>query len=114
MPCPTCGADDVTPLTLTRFEGLAGAAKVCEECHAVFLVADEARLPASLRRSQISGWEAVRAVLRESVDALLEHPVVRDHFVREDTETDVWRRDALDAMERAVAALVPILRRLAD
>jgi hypothetical protein len=114
MPCPTCGADDVTPLTLTRFEGLAGAAKVCEECHAVFLVADEARLPGPLRRKQIAGWKAVRAVLGEAIDVLVDHPVTREFFSREDCETDVWRRDAEDAMEHAVTALVPILRQLAE
>ena len=49
MPCPTCGTEDVTPLTLTEFDNLAGAAKVCEDCSTVFLVVDEARLPAALR-----------------------------------------------------------------
>ena len=119
MPCPTCGADDVTPLTLTEFDNLAGAAKVCEDCRTVFLVVDEARLPAALRDPsagdrQIAGWKAVRAVLCEVLDTLVDHPVTRGFFSRDDTETDVWRRDALDAMERAAAVLVPILRRLAD
>ena len=117
MPCPTCGTEDVTPLTLTDFDGLAGAARVCEECRTVFLVVDEARLPAALRASstrdrQIAGWEAVRAVLRETVDARVDHPTTRKFFSREDVEADVWRRDALDVIERAVAALVPTLRDL--
>ena len=119
MPCPTCGADDVTPLTLTEFDNLAGAAKVCEECRTVFLVVDEARLPVALRdpstgNRQIAGWKAVRAVLCETIDALVDHPVAREFFSRDDTETAVWRRDALDGMERAVAALVPTLRGLAE
>jgi len=114
MSCPTCGAGEVAPLTLTRFDDLAGAAKVCEECRTVFLVVDDARLPAALLERQVVGWRTVRAALRESVDALTEHPAARDHFARDDVETDVWRRDALEAIERAVAALVPTLRRLAD
>ncbi len=119
MPCPTCGADDVTPLTLTEFDNLAGAAKVCEECRTVFLVVDEARLPVALRdpstgNRQIAGWKTVRAVLCETIDALVDHPVTREFFSRDDTETAVWRRDALDAMERTVAALVPTLRGLAE
>ena len=119
MPCPTCGAVDTTPLTLTDFDGLAGAARVCEECRTVFLVVDEARLPAALRAPstrdrQIAGWKAVRAVLRETVDALADHPATRDFFSRGNVETDVWRRDALDVVERAVAALVPTLRGLAE
>ncbi len=114
MPCPTCGAEDTVPLTLTDFDGLAGAAKVCEECRTVFLIIDEARLPAALRDRQIAGWKAVRAVLRETVDALVDHPATREFLSREDIETDVWRRDALDVIERAVAALVPTLRDLAE
>jgi hypothetical protein len=119
MPCPTCGAEDVVPLTLTQFNGLAGAAKLCEECRAVFLVVDEARLPAALRASstrdrQVAGWKAVRAVLRDTVDALVDHPATHAFFSREDVETDVWRSDALDVIERAVAAFVPILRGLAE
>ncbi len=114
MPCPICGAEDVTPLTLKRFDGLVGAVKTCEECNAVFLVADEARLPASLLQKQIAGWKAVRAVIGDVVDALVDHPVTREFFARDDCEIDVWRRDAIDAMERAVSALVPTLRQLAD
>ncbi len=114
MPCPTCGAVDTAPLTLTDFDGLAGAARVCEECRTVFLIVDEARLPAALLDRQIAGWKAVRAVLREAVDALVDHPATHEFFSREDVETDVWRRDALDVIERAVAALVPTLRDLAE
>ncbi len=114
MQCPRCGTDDVTPLTLRRFDGLTGAVKVCSECNAVFLVADEAQLPASICRKQIAGWKAVRAVFGEAIDALVDHPVTREFLSREDCETDVWRRDAIDTMERAVTALVPILRQLAD
>jgi hypothetical protein len=104
----------VAPLTLTRFDDLAGAAKVCEECRTVFLVVDESRLPAPLLDDQVTGWRAVRAVLRESVDVLTEHPAARDHFARDDVETDVWLRDALGTLERAVATLVPTLHRLSD
>ena len=119
MPCPTCGTEDVTPLTLTEFDNLAGAAKVCEECRTVFLVVDEARLPVALRapptgNRQIAGWKAVRAVLCEVLDALVDHPVTREFFSRSDTETAVWRCSAHRAMERAVAALTPTLRGLAE
>ncbi len=114
MPCPTCGTEDVTPLTLTEFDNLAGAAKVCEECRTVFLVVDEARLPAALLERQIAGWKAVRAVLCETLDTFIDHPVTRGFFSRSDSETAVWRCSALRAMERAVAALVPILRGLAE
>ncbi len=114
MPCPICGTEDVTPLTLTEFDNLAGAAKVCEDCRAVFLIVDEARLPAALRERQIEGWKAVRAVLYEVLDALIDHPVTREFFSRSDTETAVWRCSALRAMERAIAALVPTVRSLAE
>ncbi len=114
MPCPTCGTEDVTPLTLTEFDDLAGAAKVCEECRTVFLIVDEARLPVALLDRQIAGWTAVRAVLYEVLDALVDHPVTREFLSRSDTETAVWRCSTLRAMERAVAALVPTLRGLAE
>ncbi len=114
MPCPTCGTEDVTPLTLTEFDGLSGAAKVCEECRTVFLVVDEARLPVALLDRQIAGWTAVRAVLYGVLDDLVDHPVTREFFSRSDMETAVWRCAALVAMECAVATLVPILRGLAE
>ncbi len=114
MPCPTCGSEDTIPLTLKSFDNFAGAARVCEDCQAVYLVANDAFLPKPLRNRQVFGWAAVRAVLGEAVDAITRHPVVRDHLARPGAESDIFRRDALELIETAVAALVPILRRFAD
>ncbi len=113
MPCPTCGSDEVVPLVLRRFDGLAGAVKLCAECREVFLVASEARLPDALADVQVRGWNAVRALLAEAVDAVADHPAVRGHLARSDVEADVFHRDALEAMEHAVAALAPMIRTLA-
>ena len=110
MPCPTCGSEDTVPLTLTRFADLAGAARVCEECQCVYLVVNDASLPSVLCERQVFGWRAVRAVLGEAVDAIADHPAVRERLARPDVEADVFRRDALEALEHAVAALAPILK----
>ena len=63
MPCPTCGSDEVVPLVLRRFDGLAGAVRLCAECRDVLLIASEARLPDALADVQVRGWKAVRALL---------------------------------------------------
>ena len=112
MPCPTCGSEDTVPLTLKSFDNLAGAARVCEDCEAVYLVANDASLPKPLRNRQVFGWAAVRAVLKESVAAITRHPVVRDHIARPGAEGDIFRRDALELIETAVAAVAPIIKQL--
>ncbi len=113
MPCPTCSSEDVVPLVLRRFDGLAGAVKLCAECREVFLVASEARLPDALADVQVRGWKAVRALLAEAVDTITDHPAVRNHLARPDVEADVFHRDALAAVEAAVSAAVPVIGELA-
>ncbi len=110
MPCPTCGSEDTIPLTLTTFDDLAGAARVCEECQAVYLVVNDALLPKALRDRQVRGWKAVRAVLDEAVDALMDHPVTRRLFADPYTDKDAWHRAAMETLESAVAAVAPILK----
>ena len=110
MTCPTCGSEDTIPLTLTTFDDLAGAARCCEECQTVYLVVNDAFLPKPLRERQIAGWKAVRAVLDDALDTIADHPVTRRLFSDPYTEKDVWHRDALATLERAVAALAPVLK----
>jgi len=112
MPCPTCGSEATIPLTLKTFDNLAGAARVCEDCQAVYLVANDALLPEPLRNRQVFGWAAVRAVLQESVAAICRHPVVRDHLAQPGAESDIFRRDALELVETAVVAVAPILKQI--
>jgi len=110
MPCPTCGSEDTVPLTLKTIDDLAGAARVCEECQTVYLIVNEAFLPRPLRERQVFGWRAVRAVLGEAADAIARHPAVREHLARPGAESDIFRRDALELIETAVAAVAPILK----
>ncbi len=113
MPCPTCGSHEIVPLVLRRFDGLAGAVRLCAECREVFLVASEARLPDALTDVQVRGWKAVRALLAEAVEAITDHPAIREHLARPEVEADVFRRDALQAVEAAVSVAVPIICELA-
>ncbi len=113
MPCPTCGSDEVVLLVLRRFDDLAGAVKLCAECREVFLVASDTRLPDALADAQVRGWQTVRAILAEAVDAIADHPAVRGHLARPGTEPDVFRHDALAAVEAAVSAAVPVIGELA-
>lgn len=110
MPCPTCGSEETIPLTLTTFDDLANAARCCEECQTVYLVVNEAFLPKTLRERQIVGWKAVRTVLDDALGTITDHPVTRRLFADPYTETDVWHRDALATLERAVATLAPVLK----
>ena len=110
MPCPTCGSEETIPLTLKKFDNFAGAARVCEDCQAVYLIANDAFLPKPLRNKQILDWAAVRAVLQESIAAICRHPVLRDHLAQPDVESDIFRRDAMELVETAVAAVAPILK----
>ncbi len=110
MTCPTCGCEDTIPLTLTKFDYFAGAARCCEECQAVYLVVNDASLPSALRDRQIEGWQTVRAVLDGALDEIADHPMTRKLLADPCVEKDTWHRDALATLERAVAAVAPILK----
>ena len=79
----------------------------------MYLVASDARRPESVLNQQIGGWKAVRAVLKNTVDSLADHFAVREQLARQGVEAETWRRDALESLETAVTAVLPILRELA-
>lgn len=109
MSCPECGAQEVVPLTLERFQDLRGAAKLCPECRCVFLIAHEAVAPEEAQQ-QITDWILRRQLIQDAVDRLMLHPGLRSHWGKPQAEPRVWRRDAVDTVERLIAALVPLLR----
>ncbi len=53
-----------------------------------------------------------RAVLKDTVDSLADHFAVREQLARQGVEAETWRRDALESLETAVTAVLPILREL--
>ncbi len=113
MPCPQCGADAAHPLAVREVNGFAGASHVCDECLAVWFVLTDAVISRVALAGAARGWQSVRAVLSEAIDAIADHPAVREHLARPDVETNVFRRDALEIAEHAVAALAPVIRTLA-
>ena len=112
MPCPVCACDATRPLAMREVNGFAGASHVCDECLAVWFVLSDAVISRVALAGAARGWQSVRAVLMEAVDAIADHPAVREHLTRPDTEADVFRRDALESLEHAVAALAPVIRAL--
>jgi hypothetical protein len=97
---------------MREVNGFAGASHVCDTCLAVWFVVSDAVISRVALAGAARGWQSVRAVLTEAVDAIADHPAVREHLARADVEADVFRRDALEASEHAVAALAPVIRTL--
>ncbi len=112
MPCPVCACDATRPLAMREVNGFAGASHVCDECLAVWFVLSDAVISRVALAGAARGWQSVRAVLIEAVDAIADHPAVREHLTRPDAEADVFRRDTLESLEHAVAALAPVIRTL--
>ncbi len=112
MPCPVCACDATRPLAMREVNGFAGASHVCDECLAVWFVLSDAVISRVALAGATRGWQSVRAVLTEAVDAIVDHPAVREHLARPDVEFDIFRRDALELIETAVAAVAPILKQL--
>jgi len=114
MPCPVCSCDATRPLAIRDVNGFAGASHICDSCLSVWFVLSDAVISRVDLAKAARGWESVRAVLIEAVDAIADHPSVREHLARPKVESDVFRRDALESLEHAVAALVPTLQQLAN
>jgi len=114
MPCPVCSCDATRPLAMREVNGFAGASHICDSCLSVWFVLSDAASSHVALAGAARCWESVRAALTEAVAAIIDHPSVREHLARPDIETDVYRRDALEIIEHAVAALVPTLQQLAD
>ncbi|MFH1021795.1 MAG: hypothetical protein V1809_00225 [Planctomycetota bacterium] len=112
MPCPTCGSKDVIPLTLRSFDHLCGAAKLCEACNTVFLVADEAALPKPLRKKQKADWEGIQKAVYDALDEIRFHPVINDFLDRDGVDSQTWYRDSGEILERLVTGLIPAIRAL--
>ena len=112
MPCPVCSCDRTRPLSMREVNGFAGASHICDSCLAVWFVLSDAVISRVALAGATRGWESVRAVLMEAVDAIADHPAIRDHLARPEVESDVFRRDALEIIEHAVAALAPVIRTL--
>jgi len=112
MPCPVCACDRTRPLAMREVNGFAGASHICDSCLSVWFVLSDAVISRIALAGAARGWQSVRAVLTEAVDAIADHPAVRDHLARPDVETDVFRRDTLEIIEYAVAALAPVIRTL--
>ena len=114
MLCPVCSCDRTRPLAMRAVNGFAGASHICDSCLSVWFVLSDAVISRVALAGAARGWQSVRAALTEAVEAIIDHPSVREHLARPDVETDVFRRDALEIIEHAVAALAPAIRQLAD
>ena len=112
MPCPVGACDATRPLAMREVTGFAGASHICDSCLSVWFVLSDAVISRVALAGAARGWQSVRAVLTEAVDAIADHPAIREHLARPDVETDVFRRDALEIVEHAVAALAPVIRTL--
>jgi hypothetical protein len=98
---------------MRAINGFAGASHICDSCLSVWFVLSDAVISRVALAGAVRGWQAVRAFLTtEAVDAIADHPAVREYLASPDVETDVFRRDALEIIEHAVAALAPVIRTL--
>jgi hypothetical protein len=112
MPCPICGSDAVSPLTIRSLDHLAGAGRLCGDCQAVWLVAQDTAVPEPLRVRVRNGWTTIHAQLKVAADALTDHPAIREAVGRHGFDRDAWRRGVLGMLERTVAVLVPTIREI--
>ena len=112
MPCPVCACDRTRPLSMRAVNGFAGASHICDSCLSVWFVLSDAVISRVALAGAARGWQSVRAVLTEAVDAIADHPAVREHLARPDVEANVFGRDTLEIIEHAVAALAPVIRML--
>jgi hypothetical protein len=97
---------------MREINGFAGASHICDECLSVWFVLSDAVISRVALAGAARGWQSVRAVLTKAVDTIVDHPAVCQHLANPDVEADVFRRDALEIIERAVAALAPAIRAL--
>src|SRR5512135_649522 len=110
MDCPICGSDMISPLTIRSLDHLAGAGRLCGECQAVWLVAQDTAVPEPLRARVRNGWKTIHAQLKVAADALADLPAMRELAGQKKLARDAWRRGVLEILERTVAALVPTIR----
>ena len=80
MPCPVCACDATRPLAMREVNGFAGASYICDSCLSVWFVLSDAVISRVALAGAARGWQSVRAVLTEAVDAIADHPAVREHL----------------------------------